>query len=66
MNTIPAFLTALALSTALCDLTLAASRFTTGKLFDAQRVAKAWSLATDWRFWTDTFTRGVPMRAASR
>lgn len=30
-----------------------------------QEVAKAWSLVTDWRFYTDIRTRVVPMRAAA-
>ncbi len=32
----------------------------------AQSIAKAWSLVTDSRFWTDTRTRMMPMRAATK
>jgi hypothetical protein len=33
---------------------------------DSQQIAKAWSLITDWRFWTDTRTRITPMRANAK
>lgn len=32
----------------------------------SQRVAKAWSLVTDWRFWTNTRTRTTSMRAGEQ